>query len=91
VVRRDQRLRRVVDAPDELEGPLDRGERVGWIEVRRDGRTVRRVPLVTLSEVEGAGFVARLADAGGTLLIVLFLLGIVLTAVWAVRRKRGTP
>jgi len=91
VVRRDQRLRRVVDAPDELEGPLDRGERVGWVEVRRDGRTVRRVPLVTLSEVEGAGFLRGLAGALGTLLIVGILLGIVLTAVWAVRRRRGTP
>ena len=91
VVRRDQRLRRVVDAPDELEGPLDRGERVGWVEVRRDGRMVRRVPLVTLSEVEGAGFLCGLAGALGTLLIVGILLGIVLTAVWAVRRRRGTP
>ena len=91
VVRRDQRLRRVVDAPDELEGPLDRGERVGWVEVRRDGRMVRRVPLVTLSEVEGAGFLRGLAGALGTLLIVGILLGIVLTAVWAVRRRRGTP
>ena len=59
VVRRGERAQTVVDAPDELDGPLAKGERVGWVEVERDGETVRRVPLVTLDEVEGASFATQ--------------------------------
>ena len=89
VVRNGERVSTVLDAPDELDGPLAKGERVGWIEVQRAGRTVRRVPLVTLDEVEGASFLRKVARALGTLLIVGILVGIVLLVIVAVRRKRG--
>jgi D-alanyl-D-alanine carboxypeptidase (penicillin-binding protein 5/6) len=89
VVREGQRVSTEVDAPDELEGPLPKGERVGWVEVKRAGETVRRVGLVTLDEVEGASFVRKVVRALGTLLIVGILVGIVLLVIVAVRRRRG--
>ncbi len=46
-IRRGERVHKIVDAPDQLEGPLPRGERVGTMAVTYRGRVVRRVPLVT--------------------------------------------
>ena len=89
VLRTGQKATTVLDAPDELDGPLDKGERVGWVKVRRDGETVRRVPLVTLTDVEGASFLRKVMRALGTLLIVAILVGIVLVVSLAVRRRRG--
>jgi D-alanyl-D-alanine carboxypeptidase (penicillin-binding protein 5/6) len=89
VLRRGEQTETVVDAPDELDGPIPAGERVGWVAVERRGRTVRRVPLVTLEAVEGASFVRKAVRTLGTLLIVAIVLGIFFTVIVAVRRKRG--
>jgi serine-type D-Ala-D-Ala carboxypeptidase (penicillin-binding protein 5/6) len=89
VLRRGERVDTVLDAPGELDGPLAKGERVGSIAVEREGKTVRRVPLVTLSDVEGASFVRKVARTLGTLLIVAILLGIFFAVIFAVRRRRG--
>ena len=91
VLRRGEKAKTVLDAPDELDGPLAEGERVGWVEVQRGERTVRRVALVTLAEVEGAGLVRKVARTLGTLLIVAIVLGIVLAVILAMRRRRGNP
>ncbi len=88
VLRRGEKAEPVLDAPDELEGPLAKGERVGWVEVRRAGETVRRVGLVTLTDVEGASFLRKVAGTLGTLLIVVIVLGIVLAVIVAVNRRR---
>lgn len=88
LLRRGQRTSTVVDAPEKLEGPLDAGERVGWVYIRRDGRPVRRVALVTLERVEGAGFLRKLADGIGGLLTAAAVLGIVVAAMLVVRRRR---
>ena len=89
VMRRGERAQTVVDAPDELDGPLAKGERVGWVEVERDGETVRRVPVVTLDDVEGASFARKVVRTLGTLLIVAILLGIFFAVIFAIRRRRG--
>ena len=89
VVRRDERVDTVVQAPDELDGPLAAGERVGWIEVTRGAKTVRRVGLVTLAEVEGASFLRKVIRTAGILLIVGIVLGIFFAVMVAVRRRRG--
>jgi len=89
LVRRGEKTRTVVDAPDEVEGPLERGEQVGSIEVRRDGRVVRRLPLVTQAPVEGASFPRKLAHNAG-LLTALLVLGIVLGAMMALVRRART-
>ncbi len=54
-LRKGERVRRVVDAPDSLDGPLAAGSRVGTVTVLVDGRRVGRVAVVTAGEVPGAG------------------------------------
>ena len=87
VLREGQQASTAVDAPDELEGPLPAGERVGWVDVRQRGRTVRRVPLVTLAEVEGASWVRKLTRGTAGLLTVVLVLGIVLAAMLVISRR----
>jgi D-alanyl-D-alanine carboxypeptidase (penicillin-binding protein 5/6) len=87
-VRDGQRLRRRVNAPEEVEGPLTAGERVGSVTVLVDGRPVRRVALVTASEVPGAGTLRVLLSVLGvplTLLIALAILGALVLAVLRLR------
>ena len=59
------------------------------MEVARDGETVRRVPLVTLDDVEGASFARKVVRTLGTLLIVAIVVGIFLVVLVAARRRRG--
>jgi D-alanyl-D-alanine carboxypeptidase (penicillin-binding protein 5/6) len=87
-VRRGQRVRRVIDVPDEVEGPLEAGERVGSVAVFRGDELVRRVPLVTAGEVPGAGIARRITATLGiplTLLLVLVAGG----AIAALRTRAG--
>jgi len=63
--------------PDEIDGPLPRGSRVGTALVRHKGKIVRRVPVVTMEPVSEAAFGDRLGDFVGrsqTLVAVLLLL-----------------
>jgi serine-type D-Ala-D-Ala carboxypeptidase (penicillin-binding protein 5/6) len=92
-LRRDQRLRRRVDAPDELEGPLDAGERVGSVAVYRDKELVERVPLVTAAEVPGASVLRKINSSLGAPLLVLLLLSLLLAAALRVRAlgRRRAP
>ena len=87
-VRRGQRVTRRVSAPDELDGPLAAGTRVGSVSVLVDGRPVRRVALVTRADVPGAGTVRVLLSALGVPLTVLLLLAILLAAALAALRIR---
>ena len=61
-VRRGERARTVVDAPGELDGPLDAGTAVGSVSVFYRGRKVARVPLVTAEAVPGAGLPRKIAS-----------------------------
>jgi D-alanyl-D-alanine carboxypeptidase (penicillin-binding protein 5/6) len=93
-VRRGRPVRTRVNAPDEVEGPLRAGERVGSVQVLVRGKVERTVPLVTASEVEGAGFVRKAtAPFGGTLAAValLALLAVALLIGLRVRALRKTP
>jgi serine-type D-Ala-D-Ala carboxypeptidase (penicillin-binding protein 5/6) len=87
-VRDGQHLGRRVEAPDELEGPLDRGEPVGSVTVLVDGRRVRRVALVTAAEVPGAGTLRVLLSDLGVPLTILIVLAILVAAVLAMLRIR---
>jgi D-alanyl-D-alanine carboxypeptidase (penicillin-binding protein 5/6) len=87
-VRRGQRLRRRVNAPDELKGPLAAGERVGTVTVLVDGRRVRRVPLVTAADVPGAGTLRVLLSNLGVPLTLLIALAILGAAILAMLRFR---
>ena len=87
-VRDGQRLRRRVNAPDELEGPVAAGERVGSVTVLVDGRPVRRVALVTASDVPGAGTLRVLLSVLGVPLTLLIAVGILAAAILAMLRLR---
>ena len=94
-VRRGEQVRTVVDAPDELEGPIARGERVGTVRVVYRGRTVRSAPLVTAADVPGAGTIRRLTAALGVALTLIAILATVVASllvalrIRAVRRRRA--
>ena len=85
-VRRNLRVRTRVEAPDELEGPLPAGERVGSIVVTVGGRERGRVPLVTSSEVPEAGFLRRVGGELGWAVAFVVLAAVAVAAV----RYRGS-
>jgi D-alanyl-D-alanine carboxypeptidase (penicillin-binding protein 5/6) len=88
-LREGERVRRRVRAPDELDGPLPRGERVGSVTVLVDGEPVRRVALVTAAEVPGAGTLRVLVSVLGVPLTVLLVLAILLGAALMALRLRA--
>jgi D-alanyl-D-alanine carboxypeptidase (penicillin-binding protein 5/6) len=87
-VRDGQRLRREVNAPDELDGPVAAGERVGSVTVLVDGRPVRRVALVTASEVPGAGTLRVVVSVLGVPLTLMIAIGILVAAILAILQLR---
>ncbi len=62
-VREDQRVRTEVEAPAEVEGPINRGERLGLATVTVDGDRVARVPLVAAGAVPAASLLERFDGA----------------------------
>jgi D-alanyl-D-alanine carboxypeptidase (penicillin-binding protein 5/6) len=89
-IRRGERVSRQVDAPDELEGPLPRGERVGTISVSYRDKVVRRVPLVTAEPVEEASAWHKATAAVGGVTAALAFLGLVGLGAFALLRVRST-
>ena len=89
VARRDQKVTTRLDVPDELEGEIDAGERVGTVAVLRDGKVVGRVPVLTAEHVPGAGLPRRIASTLGLSLTALLVLVIVSTgAIAGIRLRR---
>jgi D-alanyl-D-alanine carboxypeptidase (penicillin-binding protein 5/6) len=88
--RDDQELKTRVDEPDMIEGPIERGERLGKATVTLDGKVVGRVPLVAASAVAAPGFFDR---HGGTVLMVLvaFVAIVILIAVVLLLRRSSRP
>ncbi|MEK6228038.1 MAG: D-alanyl-D-alanine carboxypeptidase family protein [Actinomycetota bacterium] len=92
VARRGQRVRTSVDAPEELEGELPAGHPVGRITVLRGDQVVRRVRLVTATEVPGAGPLRVVVDTLGiALLPLLAALALLVAALVVVLRRRHPP
>jgi len=75
-LRDDQRVRRALDAPEEVSGPLAAGARVGSVTVSVDGERVRRMGLVTAADVPKAGTLRVLVSVLGVPLTVLAVLAI---------------
>ena len=85
-IRRGERVRKIVDAPDQLEGPLVRGERVGTMAVTYRGKVTRRIPLVTAEHVRGATTWDKVtAGVGGSTVAVAFLALAALAGLAALR------
>jgi D-alanyl-D-alanine carboxypeptidase (penicillin-binding protein 5/6) len=87
-LRDGERVRRRVSAPEELEGPLPAGERVGSVTVVVDGERVRRIGLVTATDVPAAGTLRVLLSVLGVPLTVLLVLAILLGAALVALRVR---
>jgi serine-type D-Ala-D-Ala carboxypeptidase (penicillin-binding protein 5/6) len=83
-IRDGQQIRRRVNAPDEVEGPLAAGARVGTVTVLLDGRSARRVALVTAEEVPEAGTLRVLLSWLGVPLTLILVVAILVAAVLAV-------
>jgi serine-type D-Ala-D-Ala carboxypeptidase (penicillin-binding protein 5/6) len=88
-VRRGERIRRRVRSREELEGPMPAGARAGAVSVFVDGQRVRRVALVTATEVPDAGTLRVLTSVLGVPLTLLLALAILLAAPIAVLLARG--
>jgi D-alanyl-D-alanine carboxypeptidase (penicillin-binding protein 5/6) len=87
-LRDGQQVRRVVRAPKEVSGPIPAGERVGFVTIFVDGERVRRVPLVTATDVPEAGTVRVLLSVLGVPLTVLAVLAILVCLVLLTLRLR---
>ena len=87
--RRGERLRTRVRAPAELDGPIEKGERVGTVTVLRAGRAVGSVPVVTADEVPGAGPLRVVASTLGAPLTLLVVLALVSGAALGFLRLRA--
>jgi D-alanyl-D-alanine carboxypeptidase (penicillin-binding protein 5/6) len=87
-LRDGERVRRRVSAPEEVEGPIAAGTRVGSVRVFVDGEPARRMALVTAAEVPEAGTLRVLLSELGVPLTVLLVLAILLGAVLVAIRLR---
>lgn len=96
-VRRGERVTlRTSGLPEQVDGPLAVGARVGTLEVRWRGKTIARVPLVTRAAVAKAGFWSRIDDVPtytavlvALAVVALASLQLVLLRRRAIRRRRG--
>jgi D-alanyl-D-alanine carboxypeptidase (penicillin-binding protein 5/6) len=89
-VRRDQRLRLKVQAPEEVEGPLRRGAGLGRATVFVDGRRAASVPLRAARAVPEATVLERVRSlvADNALWLGSALFAILVAAVLFRRRRR---
>ena len=93
-IRRGERVRKFVQAPGKLAGPLPRGEQVGVMQVSYRDKVVRRIPLVTAEPVRGATTWQKVTSAlGGGAAALAFLALAALAGLAALRvrneRRRG--
>jgi len=90
-VRVGEHVRRRISAPEEVEGPLQAGTRVGSVTLFVDGERVRRVALVTAADVPEPGTLRVLTSVLGVPLTVVLVLAILLGAALValtLRRRR---
>ena len=90
LLRRDQRVRVEVRAPDELAGPLPRHAVVGTAVVRAGGRVIARVPLVTRTAVPEVGLLERAGDVVARPASLILIVVIAGAAAGLLLRRHGT-
>lgn len=95
-MRRGEELDTQIVAPDEVEGPIDRGEELGELVATIDGRDAGSVALMAGRAADEATFLERARSAISAPVAVLAIVGVViLIAVGVARRrsnrKRRTP
>jgi serine-type D-Ala-D-Ala carboxypeptidase (penicillin-binding protein 5/6) len=89
--RRGQDVETDVVAPEEVEGPIDRGERLGEAVVSVDGEEVGRVTLIAARAVPAANIGDRVDDAlpGGPVLAWVLVTAVLAAAIVLVVRLIG--
>ena len=89
-VRKDEKLTVTNDLPDEVEGPIEAGERIGTAIVRVDGDVIAVVPLKAAEAVAKPSLVDRARGAIGKWwpLLVLLLCAILAAGIFVIRRRR---
>jgi len=88
-VRDGEELALAIDLPDEVEGPIERGERLGSATVRLDGDVVGRVPLLADRSVAEAGVAERaLAAATSNAVYIFAAVFAILVVVLLFRRRK---
>ena len=91
-IRRGQRLATAVDAPVEVEGPIERGQQLGAVVVSVDGETVARVALEASRAVAAASLLQRLdgvvpGPRAVLWLVAVLALALIVFAAIAIHRR----
>jgi D-alanyl-D-alanine carboxypeptidase (penicillin-binding protein 5/6) len=93
-VRKGQQVEIHVSAPDDVGGPVTRGEQLGDVVVSVDGEAVGRAPLVAVSSASAASLVERYDAAvpgprlvAWALVVAALALAVVLLRGWLSRRR----
>jgi D-alanyl-D-alanine carboxypeptidase (penicillin-binding protein 5/6) len=87
VVRKGERFQLVTHLPDEVEGPVRYGERIGRVDIRLRGKLVETVPLTAMLNVPKASAARRIQDVL-TRPWILIVLGAILIAVALFTQRR---
>ncbi len=74
--------------PEELDGPLEQGARVGTVVVLHRGKIVARIPLVTARAVDAASFMDRIRDFLSAKLTLALLGVFVVCSLYLVALRR---
>ncbi|MDY8109373.1 D-alanyl-D-alanine carboxypeptidase family protein [Fulvimarina sp. 2208YS6-2-32] len=54
--------RRVVRDNGPVEAPVAKGQRLGWLQIKRGEETIREIPLLAATGIERSGFFSRIAN-----------------------------
>jgi serine-type D-Ala-D-Ala carboxypeptidase (penicillin-binding protein 5/6) len=91
-VRDDQEVATEVDAPDELVGPIDRGEKLGTVTVTVDGHDAGSADLVAARSAEAATFTEKVRSRfPSPLALVVIGLAVILVALLLATRRGRQP
>ena len=89
-VRKDEKLRVATNLPEEIEGPISKGERIGMARVTVDGDLIAAVPLRAAKAIAEPSLADRIRAVISTWWPLLLLVGFAILAVVVivVRRRR---
>jgi serine-type D-Ala-D-Ala carboxypeptidase (penicillin-binding protein 5/6) len=91
-VRDDQEVATEVDAPDEVVGPIDRGEELGTVTVTVDGHDAGSADLVAARSAEAATFTEKVQSRFlSPLALVVIGLAVILVALLLATRRGRQP
>lgn len=90
-VRRGEQIETVIDAPGEVEGPIDPGERVGRATAVIGGEAAGSVPLVADRRVDKAGLFQRVRSSIPAAVAVIPAAAIVIMVVLLLLRRDARP